>query len=96
MITWDQLDDAWQEAFRQAWAALRAGNIGVGACAATPAGAIVPAPRNRVGDSDGPPGEVFGSSVAHAEVNVLARLPFQGRRDLVLPAPCRRACSARR
>jgi tRNA(Arg) A34 adenosine deaminase TadA len=91
VITWDELDGAWQEAFRQAWAALRAGNIGVGACAATPDGDIVHAARNRVSDADGPPGEVFGSSVAHAEVNVLARLPFQGRRDLVLTStlqPC--------
>lgn len=91
MITWDQLDDAWQEAFRQAWVALRSGNIGVGACVATPDGEIVRAARNRVSDSDGPRGEVFGSSVAHAEVNVLARLPFPGRRDLVLTStlqPC--------
>ena len=40
--------------------------------------------RNRVNDGEGPPGEIFGSSLAHAETNVLARLPFRGRRDLVL------------
>ena len=35
-------------------------------------------------DSEGPSGEIFGSALAHAETNVLARLPFRSRRDLVL------------
>ena len=35
-------------------------------------------------DGEGPPGEIFGSSLAYAETNVLARLPFRGRWDLVL------------
>lgn len=74
---WSGLDDCWQEAFRQAWEALRTGNIAVGACAATPDGAIVHAARNRVTDGKGPPGEIFGSSLAHAEMNALARLPFR-------------------
>jgi hypothetical protein len=30
---WAALDKSWQEAFRQAWEALRSGNIAVGACA---------------------------------------------------------------
>ena len=74
---WSALDDCWQEAFRQAWEALRTGNIVVGACAATADGAIVHAARNRVTDGEGPSGEIFGSSLAHAEMNVLARLPFR-------------------
>jgi tRNA(Arg) A34 adenosine deaminase TadA len=88
---WAELDDAWREAFRQAWEAVRGGNIGVGACAATPEGEIVRASRNRVNDQDGPPGEIFGSSVAHAEMNVLARLEFRRYRGLVLTTtlqPC--------
>ena len=40
--------------------------------------------RKGVNDGEEPPGEIFGSSLAHAETNVLARLPFRGRRDLVL------------
>jgi hypothetical protein len=32
----------------------------------------------------GSPGEIFGSALAHAETNVLARLPFPRRRNLVL------------
>ena len=53
---WAGLDKPWQEAFRQAWEALRTGNIAVGACAATRAGEIVCSARNRVNDGDGPPG----------------------------------------
>jgi tRNA(Arg) A34 adenosine deaminase TadA/ribosomal protein S18 acetylase RimI-like enzyme len=88
---WAGLDEPWREAFRQAWEAVRAGNIGVGACAATRDGEIIHASRNRVNDQDGPHGEIFGSSLAHAEMNVLARLGFRRYRDLVLTTtlqPC--------
>ena len=94
---WAGLDGPWQEAFRQAWEALRTGNIAVGACASTADGQIVYAARNRVTDGDGPPGEIFGSSLAHAEMNVLARLPFGHRRDLVLTTtlqPCLQCAGA--
>jgi tRNA(Arg) A34 adenosine deaminase TadA len=95
--TWAGLDEPWREAFRQAWAALRTGNIAVGACASTPDGEIVHSARNRVNDRAAPPGEAFGSALAHAEVNVLARLPFRGRRDLVLTTtlqPCLQCAAA--
>jgi len=93
---WAGLDEPWREAFRQAWQAVRAGNIGVGACAATGDGELIHASRNRVNDQDGPHGEIFGSSLAHAEMNVLARLGFRRYRDLVLTTtlqPCLQ-CSA--
>ena len=76
---WRGLDKPWQEAFRQAWEALRTGNIAVGACASTSGG------------------EIFGSALAHAETNVLARLPFRSRRDLVLTTtlqPCLQCAGA--
>lgn len=88
---WDGLDEAWREAFRQAWEAVRCGNIGVGACASTAEGKIIHASRNRVNEQDGPHGEIFGSSLAHAETNVLARLAFRKHRNLVLTTtlqPC--------
>jgi tRNA(Arg) A34 adenosine deaminase TadA len=88
---WCELDGAWQEAFRQAWEALRTGNIAVGACVSRTDGTLVAASRNRVCDTEGPPGEAFGSSVAHAELNTLARLRFRAPRDLVLTStlqPC--------
>lgn len=94
---WAGLDKSWQEAFRQAWEALRSGNIAVGACACTPDGEIVRSARNRVTDTEGPPGEIFGSSLAHAETNVLARLPFRRHRDLVLTTtlePCLQCAGA--
>jgi len=93
---WSELDEPWREAFRQGWEAFRTGNIPIGACASTPDGAIVHAARNRVADSHGPPGEVFGSALAHAEANVLARLPYRHTDRLVLTStlePCLQ-CSA--
>jgi tRNA(adenine34) deaminase len=94
---WAGLDEPWQEAFRQAWEALRTGNIAVGACASTTGGVIVRAARNRVNDSEGPPGEIFGSALAHAEMNVLARLPYGRYRGLVLTTtlePCLQCAGA--
>lgn len=94
---WVGPDEPWREAFRQAWEALRSGNIAVGACASTPDGEIVRSARNRVSDSEGPPGEIFGSALAHAETNVLARLAFRSHRDLVLTTtlqPCLQCASA--
>jgi tRNA(adenine34) deaminase len=94
---WAALDEPWREAFRQAWEALRSGNIAVGACASTLAGEIVHSARNRVSDRDAPPGEIFGSALAHAETNVLARLPFRYREDLVLTTtlqPCLQCAAA--
>jgi tRNA(Arg) A34 adenosine deaminase TadA len=85
------LDNAWQEAFRQAWDAFRTGDIAVGACATTRDRKIVHAARNRIADDRGPVGEVFGSSLAHAEVNVLARIALHQPWVLVLTTtlePC--------
>jgi len=94
---WAELDEPWQEAFRQAWEALRTGNIAVGACASSADGTILHAARNRVFDEDGPPGEIFGSSLAHAEINVLARLRFGSHRNLILTTtlePCLQCAAA--
>ena len=94
---WASLDQPWQEAFRQAWEALRSGSIAVGACASTADGEIIRSARNRVNDDQGPPGEIFGSALAHAETNVLARLPFHSHRDLVLTTtlePCLQCAAA--
>jgi tRNA(adenine34) deaminase len=94
---WAGLDEPWRDAFRQAWQALRTGNIAVGACASTADGEIICSARNRVNDGEGPVGEIFGSALAHAEANVLARLPFGSRRDLVLTTtlqPCLQCAGA--
>jgi tRNA(Arg) A34 adenosine deaminase TadA len=94
---WTALDEPWREAFRQAWAALRSGTIAVGACASTPDGSIIRSARNRVFDKDGPHGEIFGSSLAHAEMNVLAGLEFLSHSNLVLTTtlePCLQCAAA--
>jgi len=94
---WADLDEPWREAFRQGWEALRNGNIPVGAVASSQDGTIVYAARNRVYDKDGPAGEIFGSALAHAEMNVLARLPFPSQRNLVLSTtlqPCLQCAAA--
>lgn len=94
---WADLDEPWREAFRQGWEALRTGNIPVGAVASSQDGTIVHAARNRVHDKDGPAGEIFGSALAHAEMNVLARLPFRSQRNLVLSTtlqPCLQCAAA--
>jgi len=94
---WVELDEPWREAFRQAWEALRTGNIAIGAVASTKDGTIVHAARNRVLDKEGPPGEIFGSALAHAEMNVLARLRFRSHRNLVLTTtlqPCLQCAAA--
>ena len=54
------------------------------------AGPIVCPARNRVNDGAGPPGEISGSALARAETYVLTRLPFRGRRDLVLTTTLQR------
>ena len=95
---WRGLDDAWQEAFRQAWEALRRGSIAVGAVVTAPDGTVVSVARNRVADADGPAGQVFGSTIAHAEINALAHVPFrQHERVLVLTTtlePCLQCAAA--
>lgn len=94
---WEALDPAWREAFRQAWEALRAGSIPVGACVATRDGDVVHASRNRMFERSGPPGEVYGSALAHAEINVLARVGARQHADLVLTTtlePCLQCAAA--
>ncbi len=79
-----------------AWDAVVTGNIGVGAVVTDPAGNVVAAARNRVMDRHAPPGQVAGSSLAHAEINALAGLTFRSPRELVLTTtlqPCLQ-CSA--
>lgn len=92
---WSCLDDAWRLAFSLAWEAVTTGNIGVGAVATSPTGALIGG-RNRVADTSAPPGEVAGSSLAHAEMNVIAQIPFRSAREFVLTTtlqPCLQ-CSA--
>jgi tRNA(Arg) A34 adenosine deaminase TadA len=96
VAAWAGLDDVERLALVQAWEALRAGSIGVGAVVTAPDGTVVAASRNRCAEATAPPGEVCGSTVAHAEVNALARVPFRSERIFTLTTslqPCLQ-CSA--
>lgn len=94
---WAGLDEAAQGALRLGWEAFRTGNIGVGAVVTDLTGRVVSAGRNRLADAEAPAGQVFGSSVAHAEINALAGVGFRVHvRELVLTTtlqPCLQ-CSA--
>ena len=74
MQSWDDLEPAWREAFQLAWEAFAAGTIPVGAVVTDLEGGVIARGRNRMFDSSGPPGQVFGSRVAHAEINALVEL----------------------
>jgi tRNA(Arg) A34 adenosine deaminase TadA len=85
MGEWDELEPAWREAFRLAWEAYGAGTIPVGAVVTGEDGQILARGRNRIFDANAPTGQIFGSRVAHAEINVLVQLPVDRRyEDCVL------------
>jgi tRNA(adenine34) deaminase len=71
---YDDLGPVWRLAVELAWESFRAGSIGVGAVVTDETGAVVASGRNRVADDDGPRGHLFGSRLAHAEIDALAAL----------------------
>lgn len=93
------LTGVWRECFLLAWESFRVGSIPVGAVLVGPDGAVVSRGRNRFNEAVGPPGEIAGSRIAHAEVNALATLPPGEYRDHVLYTtlePCLLCSSALR
>lgn len=73
-MRFSDLDATWQRALAQAWRAHVLGNIGVGAVLTDRTGFIVAEGRNRVIDTNAPPGRLYGNYLAHAEMDVLAQL----------------------
>ena len=71
----------WRVAVDQAWESFVAGSFGVGAVVTDPSGAVVSAGRNRIGESTGPSGRLYGTRLAHAEMDVLAGLGSDIRRQ---------------
>lgn len=94
---WAVLDEAQRGALRLGWEAFQTGNIGVGAVVTDVDGRLVSSGRNRLADGEAPTGQVFGTSLAHAEINALANIRFRAhQRELVLTTtlqPCLQ-CSA--
>ena len=74
-VTLDGSRGIWCAALELAWEAYRADTIPVGAVITDIDGTVLAAGRNRIHDSVAPPGQIFGSRVAHAEINALVQLP---------------------
>jgi tRNA(Arg) A34 adenosine deaminase TadA len=80
-MTGSDLAAAWERALELAWESFRAGTTPVGAVVVNGAGAIVAEGRGRRYEAAGPPGQLAGSDIAHAEVNALAQLTAGHRHD---------------
>ena len=64
-------------ALELAWESTCAGSFGIGAVAVDPHGAVVATGRNRILETDAGEDVIANSSLAHAELNVLAKLPYR-------------------
>jgi tRNA(Arg) A34 adenosine deaminase TadA len=79
MPSWDDLALPWREALQLAWEAYGVPTIPVGAVITDADGTMLARGRNRIFDSSAPEGQIFGSRVAHAEINALVQLPIDRR-----------------
>ncbi len=68
------LDEPMQRALELAWESVRAGSLGIGAVAVRGDGSEVATGRNRLFEHDPGDDVLAGTSLAHAEMNVLAKL----------------------
>jgi tRNA(Arg) A34 adenosine deaminase TadA len=75
---WAALDEPWRLALEQAWASVCAGSLGIGAVITDADGAVVASGRNRLMERDAGEDHLAGSSLAHAERNALAKVPWLG------------------
>ncbi|MFW2333750.1 hypothetical protein [Ilumatobacter sp.] len=92
-----RLEPGMRAALHQAWAAVEAGSLGIGAAALDDAGAVLAVGRNRLHESDPGDDALAGTSLAHAELNVLAKLPFRAHESVVLHTtlqPCLQCLAA--
>ena len=81
--SFSELDPGMRAALEQAWASSRAGSFGIGA-AVSSAGEVLAVGRNRILETDPGDDVLAGTSLAHAELNVLAKLPFRAYEGLEL------------
>jgi tRNA(adenine34) deaminase len=75
VTAYDNLGAPWEHAVDQAWESFVAGSLGIGAVVTDRSGEVVSVGRNRITESTGPAGHLFGSRLAHAEMDALAGLP---------------------
>ncbi|GMV33504.1 MAG: nucleoside deaminase [Chloroflexi bacterium CFX1] len=71
---WETLSPPWQAALGMAWEAYTSGTVPIGAVVADAHGNIVARGRNRITESSAPGKQIFGDTLAHAEVNALLEL----------------------
>lgn len=71
------LDGTMRRAIELAWDSLCCGSFGVGAVAVDPAGGVVATGRNRILEVDPGDDVLADTSLAHAELNVVAKLPYR-------------------
>jgi tRNA(adenine34) deaminase len=79
MEVWSEVEPAWREAFDLAWQAYRARTIPVGAVVTDTDGTVLARARNRMFETSAPEGEIFGTRIAHAEINALVKLGTERR-----------------
>ncbi len=94
---WDELGQAGQRAVELAWRGFGRSGRGIGAVLTDEKGKIQGEGRTRISDRDAPNGHLFGSWIAHAEIDVLGRLPPGGYRGWTLTTtlePCVLCASA--
>lgn len=76
-----ELEPGMQAALEQAWESSRAGSLGIGAAAGID-GELLAVGRNRLHETDPGDDVLAGTSLAHAEMNVLAKLPYRAHEDV--------------
>ncbi|HXW85195.1 MAG TPA: nucleoside deaminase [Candidatus Binataceae bacterium] len=94
---WLSLEEPWRIAITLAWEAYVGGNLGVGAVLTDSRGRVVAVGRNRVSDTEAPPGRLRSTYIAHAELDVLGQLTPGNYRDHTLWTtlePCPLCCMA--
>jgi tRNA(Arg) A34 adenosine deaminase TadA len=80
-MTGSDADAAWERALELAWESFCAGTTPVGAVVVDADGTVIAEGRGRRYETTGPPGQLAGSDIAHAEVNALAQLTAGHRYD---------------
>jgi tRNA(Arg) A34 adenosine deaminase TadA len=73
---WAALEPPWRHALEQAWQSVCAGSLGIGAVVTGRGGDVVAVGRNRLMEQDPGDDHLAGTSLAHAEMNALAKVPW--------------------
>jgi tRNA(Arg) A34 adenosine deaminase TadA len=80
----DAIDGAMRRALELAWESTCAGSLGIGCVITDAAGEVVASGRNRLFEHDSGDDHLAGTSLAHAEMNALAKLRWGLHRDVRL------------